>query len=76
MLCMSAGNNEQQEYRKVNTAKYIGTDQPWLTINGFSTNDQGKYLCAMKKGRLPEIESNPANMALGKYIYHCQILRN
>lgn len=71
MPCISAGHNEQQEYRKVNAAKYIGTDQPMLTINGFSTTDQGKYLCVIKKGHLPEIVSNPANMALGKY--HCQI---
>ena len=45
-------------------AKYNGADGPTLTINEFSTDDQGEYWCVIKRSH-NNIESNSAKMELG-----------
>ena len=68
-LSVLAFGAEHYEWRKdhevITGPKYNRMDGPILTINGFSAANQGKYSCVIKNGQ-KTIESNPANMALGK----------
>ena len=48
----------------ITDSKYAGIDAAKLTINNFTTNDQGKYSCVVKNCN-SSIESEPADLALG-----------
>ena len=58
----------KKDGKPISDLKCRGTDGPNLTIDKFSTGDQGVYLCVIAtENSHNSIESNPANMVLGKY---------
>ena len=56
----------KKDKREITGPKCSGTNGPTLTINEFSTDDQGEYMCVIKDSH-KTISSNSANVALGKY---------
>ena len=68
MFAVGSGHLSYQwkkDKREITGPKYSGTNGPILTINKFSTDDQGEYMCVVKDSR-KIISSNSANMALSK----------